>query len=184
MESITGLLQSWNSGDPAALSNLTTLIYLDLHRLASQQLKRERHRQTLQATALVHEAYLRVRPLHHIAWKARAQFLCVMASIMRNVLVDHARERNSLKRTRTEDHTLPDLQLPPDLDVVAVHVALEKLETNHQRAAKVVELRFFGGLDGPECARVLNISLSTAEREWRFARAWLRDEIIGTKVSA
>lgn len=183
MGDITGLLQEWRSGDPGALAKITALIYDDLRRLAAHHLKNERAVQTLGPTALVHEVYLRIQSVRTIDWKTRAQFLSVVAGLMRNVLVDHARKRLALKRSG------PDLGRPQiDLwlestviDVLAVDVALNKLSVEFPRVGRIVELRFFGGLDGPEAAKVLNTSLSTVEREWRFARAWLRDEINGSK---
>jgi RNA polymerase sigma-70 factor (ECF subfamily) len=183
MGDITGLLQEWKSGDPAALGRITALIYDDLRRLAAYHLKNERAALTLGPTVLVHEVYLRIQSVRTIDWKTRAQFLSVVAGLMRNVLVDHARKRLALKRA-SPDVRRPQIDFRSEstvIDVLAVDEALDKLSAQFPRAGRIVELRFFGGLDGPETAKVLNTSLSTVEREWRFARAWLRDEINGSK---
>ena len=179
---ITGLLQEWKSGDPGALARITAVIYEDLRRLAAHHLKEERPEHTLQATALVHEVYLRIHPMQDVDWQTRAHFLAVVTNVMRNILVDHARRRIARKRSVPEEPCA--CTLGPDatnIDIVAIHLALDKMSAHFPRAARVVELRFFGGLDAEEAAGVLGVSLSSVERDWRFARAWLRDEIDGCK---
>jgi RNA polymerase sigma-70 factor, ECF subfamily len=183
MGKITDLLQDWRAGKPEAKDCLIHLIYGDLHRIAARHLRKEQSAFTLQATALVHEVYLRLHSVRGIDWKARGQFMAVVASLMRNILVDHARSRKSLKRHsrggRSPFHL--DLHSESELDVVAVDIALNKMTAEFPRTARVVELRFFGGLNAPEIANVTGLALSTVEREWRFAKAWLREEISGRK---
>jgi len=180
MGKITDLLQDWHSGNQAAKDCLAKLIYEDLHRLAVRHLRKESSAFTLQATALVHEVYLRLHSLRGIDWKARGQFMSVVASLMRNILVDHARSRMSQKRRPLARAPMRlDLHSQSEIDVIAIHIALEKMSSEFPRTSKIVELRFFGGLSAPEIAGVTGLALSTVEREWRFAKAWLREEISG-----
>jgi len=176
MGDITELLQRWHNGDPAALNELTNQVYQELRRMAAHYLRTERPNHTMQATALVHEVYLRLDAMQEFDWHTRAQFFSMVATLMRNILVDHARKRNAQKRALPLDPPSGG-DLATDVDVLAVHLALDKMQAQFPREARVVELRFFGGLDGAEAARVLEVSLSTVERQWRFARAWLRNEI-------
>jgi RNA polymerase sigma factor (TIGR02999 family) len=179
---ITGLLREWRSGDPGALATITAVIYEDLRRLAAHHLKDERPGHTLQATALVHEVFLRIHPMQDVDWQTRAHFLAVITNVMRNILVDHARRRIARKRSVPEEGRRNILRPEAtDIDIVAIHLALDKMSAHFPRAARVVELRFFGGLDAAEAAEVLEVSLTSVERDWRFARAWLRDEIDGNK---
>ena len=177
---ITGLLQEWKSGDPGALARITAVIYEDLRRLAAHHLHGEAPGNTLQATALVHEVYLRIHPMQDVEWQTRAHFLAVVTTVMRNILVDHARRRIARKRCVPEERRRAILrQNATDTDVVAIHLALDKLSVPYPRAARVVELRFFGGLDAAEAAGVLGVSMSSVERDWRLAKACLREEIFG-----
>ncbi|HVF56603.1 MAG TPA: sigma-70 family RNA polymerase sigma factor [Pyrinomonadaceae bacterium] len=182
-DGITGLLEEWNGGSNEALEKLLPLVYRELRRLAAGYLRRERPDHTLQATALVHEAYLHLLELHHIRWQNRAHFVGVAAQMMRRVLVDHARVHNAEKRGGGQV-ALPlddDLMATParDLDLLALDEALERLAAAYPEKARVVELRFFGGLSIDETAGVLEISTPTVERDWRFAKAWLRAELGG-----
>jgi RNA polymerase sigma factor (TIGR02999 family) len=180
-DNVTEWLLRWNEGDESALEQLTPLVYAELHRLAAGYLRRERGDHTLQATALVHEAYLQIRRLDRIEWKNRAHFIGMAARTMRRILVDHARRHISQKRGGPEARAVADIEQPapqPDLNVVALDEALDRFAREHPRQARVVELRFFGGLTSDETAEVLTdgdaqVSSRTVERDWRFARAWL-----------
>ncbi len=173
---VTRWLKEWRAGDDVAIERVTALVYRDLRRLASHHLSTEREGHTLQATALVHEAYLHIESLREIDWKERSQFIAVMAQMMRRVLIDYARRRSAAKRTRVDDPGVLCID-SPSLNVLAIDQVLTRMSVRYPRHAQAVELRFFGGLDAPEIARVLNVSLGTVERDWRFARAWLQTEI-------
>jgi RNA polymerase sigma factor (TIGR02999 family) len=169
------------------LDEMLPLVYEELHRLASSYLARERPDHTLQPTALVHEAYLRLVPQRGVDWGNRAQFLGVAAGMMRRILVNHARDRAAGKRGGGRRRvSLSHVELPaaggeaPDIDLIVLEDALVRLAALDERKAKVVELRFFGGLTMSEVAEVLGISLATVEREWSFSRAWLFDAIDGS----
>lgn len=181
---VTRLLIRWSDGDEAALHALTPLVYDELHRLAKTHLRNERDAHTLQATALVHEAYLSLRKLDRIAWKNKAHFIGIAATTMRRILVDHARRRIAKKRGGIDARILLcNFDVPvsgPDLEITALDEALQKLAKEYPRPARVVELRFFGGLTTEETTEVLRgsdtqISSRTVERDWRFARAWLHN---------
>jgi RNA polymerase sigma factor (TIGR02999 family) len=177
-ESVTFWLQQWRDGDQSALERITALIYRDLRRLASHYLAGEQAGHTLQPTALVHEAYLQVASIRDVDWKTRSHFIALMAQIMRRILIDHARRRKSAKRTPPlAVASGPRGATAATLDVLSVDEALTRMTTRYPRPAQVVELRFFGGLESEEIARVLEISLTTVERDWRFARAWLQDQM-------
>jgi len=177
-ESITFWLQRWHAGSDAALDQLTSLVYADLRRMAARYLQSEQPGHTLQATALVHELYLRIASVQEIDWKGRGQFIAVAAQMMRRILIDHARRRQAMKRDGREAVvTAPRPSLDPD--VLDVDRALGKLASDYPRHAQVVELRFFGGLRSPEIAQTLGLSLRTVERDWQFARAWLQNEVGG-----
>lgn len=184
---VTQLLLAWNAGDRQALDEMLALVYEELHRLASSYLSRERPDHTLQPTALVHEAYLRLINQRDVDWRNRAQFLGLAAGMMRRILVNHARDRAAAKRPGGRDRvslSLVDLSSgAPDVDLIALEEALDKLAANDARKARVVELKFFGGLTADEIAEVMEISRATVEREWSFARAWLYDAIEGTGSS-
>lgn len=184
-EDITGLLRAWRDGDAEALAALTPLVYSELRRLAEQHMRRERQDHTLQATALVHEAFLRLTGGSAPAWEDRTHFFKAAARIMRHVLVDHARSRGYAKRggggrriSLEEGAAVLVEERAPDL--VALDEALTRLAHLDSRQHQVVELRFFGGLSVEETAEVLGISAITVKRDWRSARAWLFAELQGT----
>ncbi|HEY4354985.1 MAG TPA: ECF-type sigma factor [Acidobacteriaceae bacterium] len=179
MESVTRWLELWREGDDAAMERVTALIYRDLRRLAAYHLKAESDAADLQATALVHEVYLRMSSLRSIHWEGRAHFISVVTKMMRQILVDHARARRAAKRSAPEASDVPLIQEHHQLDTLAVDEALERMNRTYPRCAQVVELRFFGDLDFGEIAGVMDISLATVERDWRFARAYLRKAMQG-----
>ncbi|HKW03259.1 MAG TPA: sigma-70 family RNA polymerase sigma factor [Vicinamibacterales bacterium] len=181
MADITGLLQRWRDGDAQALDELTPLVYDELHQLAAPYMRRERPGHTLQPTALVHEAFMRLAGLRRANFENRLHFYGAAAQVMRRILVDHSRRRGAAKRGR--DHlTLPlneatPLGIDTRLDLVALDDALKQLTIVAERPARVVELRFFGGLTVEETALVLGIAPATVKRHWAFARAWLLREL-------
>lgn len=186
-DNVTAWLVKWGQGDQSALEQLTPLVYSELHRLAAGYLRQERGDHTLQATALVHEAYLQIRKLDKVAWQNRAQFIGMAAQMMRRILVDHARKHGAQKRGGPQAHkSIEDNDASvsgPDLNIVALDQALDKFSRDYPRQAQVVELRFFGGLTTEETVEVLNgsslnVSSRTVERDWRFARAWLQHAIV------
>jgi RNA polymerase sigma factor (TIGR02999 family) len=173
---ITSLLDRWGAGDPGAFDELLPLVYAELRRLADAYLRRERGDHTLQPTALVHEAYLRLTGLRTANFENRTHFYGAAATAMRRVLVDHARKRRTLKRGQGAPLSLddaPDVGIDMRIDLVSLDDALEKLARVAPRPAKVVELRFFGGLSVEETATVLSVAPATVKRHWAFARAWL-----------
>ena len=177
---VTRLLADWRGGDPAALERLTPLIYGELRRLAQSHMGRERNDHTLQATAVVHEAYLRLVGKERPGWESRAHFFAVASLLMRRILLDHARRRGAQKRqgpdTANPAKTLDAPHLHPET-LIALDRALERLAVLEPRAARVVELRYFGGLTLDESARVLEVGPATVARDWRRARAWLFREL-------
>lgn len=175
---VTQWLRDWRAGDPAAIERVTVEMYAELRRLAAHYLRGESPGHTLQATALVHEAYLHLDAVREFDWQARGQFLAVMAQMMRRILVDQARRRRALKRDAANAIDLPVIDLgQPVLDVLVVDEALTRLAEQHPRQAEAVELRFFGGLTSPEIATAMSVSLATVERDWRFSKAWLQTEL-------
>jgi RNA polymerase sigma factor (TIGR02999 family) len=179
-EDVTGLLKKWSQGDAAALDELMPLVERELRRLAGAFLRRERPDHTLQPTALVNEAYLRLIDQRGPHWQNRAQFFAVAAQIMRRILVDHARAHAAAKRGGPVRFSLGEADKfgkNPDLEIMALHDVLKRLEEIDPRQSQVVELRFFGGLTIEETAEALNISHATVEREWTMARAWLLREL-------
>lgn len=176
-ESVTEWLHLWKDGDAQALERVTALVYRDLRRLAAYHLNGESQANTLQPTALVHEAYLRVSAIRNIDWQGRSHFLAVVTGTMRRILVDHARARKSAKRDISLGDATSAVGSSSQLDILAVDQALERLAVAYPRCAQVVELRFFGDMDFPEIAQVMDISLATVERDWRFARAWLQKKM-------
>jgi RNA polymerase sigma factor (TIGR02999 family) len=183
---VTGLLRRWREGDREALERLMPLVYQELHRIASRYLRHERPGHTLQSTALVHEAYVKLVDQHHVDWHNRAQFFGLAAQAMRRILVDHARARSREKRGAAAPRVALDAVQPAaaeahvhPADAIALDRALEKLETFDPGQARIVELRFFGGLTVEETADVLGTSPSTVKREWTLARAWLFRELEG-----
>ena len=178
---VTDLLQRWKSGDEEALERLTPLVYDQLHRMAHQYIRKERRGHTLQTTALVNEAYLRMVDYKRVDWQNRAHFFAVSAVVMRRVLVDYARQRTSDKRGgESFQVSLSDnLAFTSEraAELIALDEAIESLNQLYPRRSKVVELRYFGGLNNQEAAEVLKVSEATIERDWRFAKAWLYREL-------
>jgi RNA polymerase sigma factor (TIGR02999 family) len=180
---ITQLLQAWSGGDEAALNQLMPVVYAELHRLAQRFMADERPGHTLQTTALVNEAYLRLADSAHLNWEGRAHFFAVCARVMRRILVDFARSRQALKR----GSDMPPLQLDealavvgkPGTDLLAIDDALTALAAVDARKSQIVELRFFGGLSVKETAEVLKVSEETVLRDWKLAKSWLRRELSG-----
>jgi RNA polymerase sigma-70 factor (ECF subfamily) len=179
-ENLTELLRSWSEGDQRALEQLVPLVYAELHRLARGYMRGERQGHTLQTTALINEAFLRLIDWKNVSWQNRAHFFGASAQLMRRILVDFARSRRNAKRGGDVSRVTWDEGLIPaasGTDVVAVDDALKSLEALDPRKGKIVELRFFGGLSTEETAEVLKISTRTVEREWSLAQAWLLREL-------
>lgn len=178
---VTRLLLDWTKGDRAALDKLVPLVYAELRRLAGRQLQRERPDHTLQPTALVHEAYLRLVDERGLHVHGRAHFLAIAARVMREILVDHARRRGRAKRGGGEPKlALDSAAVPTDpqpVDVIALDEALTRLSVVDPQQSRIVELRFFGGLTIEETAGVLEVSPATIKREWGMAKAWLYREL-------
>ncbi len=184
--SVTALLVAWGSGDASALEALLPSAYAELRRQARRAMRRESAGHTLQPTALVHEAYLRLAGQGRGQWRNRAQFYGVAAQLMRRILVDHARARRAAKRGGADrlhvtlaesDARAPEDGDDPSVEMLALHAALERLVVMDARQARVVELRYFGGLTIEETADALGLSPATVKREWVVARAWLRREL-------
>lgn len=177
---VTGLLHAWGTGDHAAAEAFLLAVYRELHAQASRAMRAESD-VTLQATALVHETYLRLIDQHRVVWKDRAHFFGVSAQLMRRVLVDHARARHADKRGGGVAHLTLDDELATAVDeapeVLALHEALERLAVIDPDQARIVELRYFGGLTIEETAEALSIGQTTVKAEWVIARAWLRREL-------
>jgi RNA polymerase sigma factor (TIGR02999 family) len=176
-EDVTQLLESWSGGDRQALQKLMPLVYDELHRLAQRYLRNERSDHTLQSTALVHEAYLRMVDQKNVRWQNRAHFFGVAAQSIRHILVDHARGHKAAKRgagaaklSLDEAIGVPD---KGEIDLLALDETLERLATLDPQQAQIVELRFFGGLSIEETAEALRISPATVKRDWVMAKAWL-----------
>ena len=179
---VTDLLVGWTGGDERARDEMLPVVYDELRRLARSYLGRERPDHTLQPTALVHEAYLRLVDQQKVNWRNRAQFVALAAVMMRRILVSHARAHAAEKRGAAHKVPLTSDNLPgeaPDIDVIVLHDALEKLSAVDPRKSRIVELKFFGGLTVAEIAEVMQISDATVDRDWNFARAWLYDAIRG-----
>jgi RNA polymerase sigma factor (TIGR02999 family) len=179
-EDVSILLRAWSEGDQSALDKLTPIVYGELRRLAQHYMSRERTGHTLQATALVNEAYLRLVDYKRMRWESRAHFFAVSAQLMRRILVDHAR-RHNLKRGAGAEHVALDETAVVGADqggsLVALDDAMQTLANIDLRKARVVELRYFGGLSVEETAEVLKVSTVTVKRDWRTARAWLYREM-------
>ncbi|HET9528145.1 MAG TPA: sigma-70 family RNA polymerase sigma factor [Pyrinomonadaceae bacterium] len=181
-DAITQLLIDWGEGDQAALDRLMPLVYSELRRLATNYLRRERAGHTLQPTALVNEAYLKLVGQRNAKWQNRAHFFAISAQLMRRILVDHARRHQAEKRGGSAQQRLSitsaeEFATQPAVDLLALNEALEELSKMDPQQGRIVELKFFGGLSIDETAEVLGISHSTVEREWKSARAWLRREL-------
>jgi RNA polymerase sigma-70 factor, ECF subfamily len=182
-EDVTGLLRAWRAGDRRALEDLVPLLDRELHRIAKRQMASQPADHTLQTTALVNEAYLRLIDAKRASWQDRSHFIAACSQIMRRILVDHARRRQAAKRgggilvASLENAEAWVTSVEPDTDVVALDEALKILAKVDPRKAKVVELRFFGGLSVKETAAALDISGESVLRDWRLARAWLAREL-------
>ncbi len=180
-QDVTLLLARVSEGDNSAPGKLLELVYDDLRHLAAAYMKDERGDHTLQATALVHEAYLRLVDWENVTWENRAQFFAVAAQVMRRVLVDHARGKNAAKREGSQHKLALDEAVSfaseKEFDVLALEEALSSLEQLDPRQAKIVEMRFFGGLSIEEVAHVLKLSPTTIKREWTIAKAWFQREL-------
>lgn len=189
---VTKLLRAWGAGDAQASESLVRVVYAELHRQAQLALRRESNGHTLQPTALVHEAWLRLGDQHHARWESRSQFFAIAAQMMRRVLLDHARARHALKRGGaglqvslgdgdffSAESRAPASQATPidPLDIIVLDEALGRLAVLDPQKARLVELRYFAGLSIPETAAALGISTATVGREWAIARMWLRREL-------
>ena len=187
-DDLTELLIEWGQGDKAALDRLTPLVYDEIRRIAHRYVQRERVGQTLQTTALVNEAYLRLAGSANIAWQNRAHFYAVTAQVMRRILIDHARRRQYVKHGGETQRVAFEVAIsevglmsqPRAAELLALDEALDELARLDPRKSRVIELRYFGGLSLEETAKVLEVSLMTIRRDWRAAKAWLfrrmRDE--------
>lgn len=178
---LTQLIRAWGEGDAAALDSLLQAAYPELHRIAANYFRHERSGHTLQSTALINEAFMRLVRAPHRDWKDRAHFFAFSALLMRGILVDHARARRAEKRGPS-----PTLRVEPDsastpeapVDILDLHLALEELERLDPLQSRIVELRYFGGLSIPETARMARVSESTVKREWIIAKAWLHRRLL------
>ena len=180
-DDVTGLLLEWRHGDREALNRLIPLVYDELHRLAARQLRRERATHTLQTTALVNEAYIRLIDQRRVQWQDRDHFFAVASQLIRRILVSHARSRKALKRGGAQTTLVLDESIATprrrEVDLEALDDALEALARLDQQRARIVELRFFGGLSIESTANFLQISPATVKRHWNLAKAWLYREI-------
>lgn len=177
---ITELLDQWKAGDQAALNDLLPLVYDELRRLAHQQLRKERSDHTIQSTALVHEAYLRLKKRGNVQFENRSHFLAICSQLMRQILVEYARGRRAAKREGGYKVTLDEAALPAktrNVDLVLLDDALNELEKLDLQQSRIVELRYFGGLSIEETSEVLKVSPATVKRDWSTARAWLLHQI-------
>lgn len=178
---ITELLQAWQRGDASALERLMPLVMSELRDLAKSYMRKEKQGHTLQTTALINEAYIKLVEQKRVDWQNRSHFFGVAALCMRRILVDHAKAQGRNKRGGSVEHiALSDDKIIPaekSAELIALDEALQKLSQQDERKSKVVELKYFGGLNMEEIAEVLNVSKTTVEREWRMARAWLQREL-------
>jgi RNA polymerase sigma-70 factor (ECF subfamily) len=178
---VTDLLIAWGGGDRSALDRLVPVVHAELRRLARRQMSRERPDHTLQTSALVNEAYLRLIDLSRVRWQDRGHFFAMSARIMRRILVDHSRSRSSLKRGAARKMAAFEEALAvsnePSVDLVALDDALNELESHDPRKSQVIEMRFFGGLSVEETAEALQVSAETVKRDWRLAKLWLLREL-------
>lgn len=179
---VTQLLREWSRGDRAALDKLIPIVYDELRRQAANYMRRERPGQSLQTTALVHEAYLRLVDQKVVEWQNRNHFFAIAAQLMRRILVDHARQHHAAKRGGADLKLLPldEAEVALDvegIDLIALDEALKRLALLDEQQSRVVELRFFSGLSVEETAEVLSMSARTVKREWRAAKAWLWNEL-------
>lgn len=183
---VTQLLIAWSDGDEAALEKLTPLVYAELHQLAQRYMSHERESHTLQTSALINEAYLRLIDWKNVRWQNRAHFVGVAAQLMRKILVDHARNRGRLKRGGAAIKAPLDeamiISNEPTADLIALDEALNRLATLDERKSRIVELRFFGGMSVDETAVILGTSPRSVAREWNLSKAWLYLELSGEKM--
>ena len=182
-QEVTLLLKQWSNGDPQALERLISLVYPELRAIAARYMARERVGHTLQPTALVHEAYLRLVWQPEKEWEGRKHFFAVAARIVRGILVDYARTRGRSKRSggRLQVTVPARSQMPGGIDLLDLHDALEGLQKIDGEQSRIVELRFFGGLSMEEVGEALGISTSTAKREWTIAKTWIRRHLQGER---
>jgi RNA polymerase sigma-70 factor (ECF subfamily) len=187
-DDLTGLLIEWGHGDKAALDRLTPLVYDEIRRIAHRYVQRERDDHTLQTSALVNEAYLRLAGSTNISWQNRAHFYAVTAQVMRRILIDHARRRQYLKhggevQRIAFDEAIAETTMtqPRAAELLALNEGLDELAKLDPRKSQVVELRYFGGLNIDETAKVLEVSPMTVRRDWRAAKAWLYKKLKGEK---
>jgi RNA polymerase sigma-70 factor (ECF subfamily) len=182
-DDVTRLLKEWSGGDRAALDALIPLVHQELRRVAARHLRRERSDHTLQATALVNEAYMRLADQRTPHWQNRLQFYAVASRLMRRILIDHARRRQAARRGSAPQRIeLEDVEAAgrgADFDLLALDEALDALALQDERQARMVEMRYFGGLSVEETAEALQVSPSTVKSDWRLARAWLRRFLAG-----
>jgi RNA polymerase sigma factor (TIGR02999 family) len=179
-DDVSILLRAWSEGDRGALEKLTPIVYDELHRLARRYMRGERHGHSLQATALVNEAYTRLVDYKRMQWQDRAHFFAVSAQLMRRILVEHARRRNQKRGGGVQHISLDETAIiggPQDTDLVTLDDAMNALSKLDPRKVQVVEMRFFGGLSVEETAEVLKVSPITIKRDWRAARMWLYREL-------
>jgi RNA polymerase sigma factor (TIGR02999 family) len=180
-DEVTGLLQAWRRGDSGAEERLLGIVYAELQRIARRHIARESPGHTLQTTALVNEAYLRLLGQKGVDWADRAHFFAIASTMMRRILVDHARARLAGKRAHRQTPLSVATGLPAaggrEVELLDLDRALDLLAAEHPRTARIVEMRFFGGLENAEIGTVLELSERTVEREWSYARAWLRREL-------
>jgi RNA polymerase sigma-70 factor, ECF subfamily len=185
-EDVTRLLVAWSNGDAAARDSLMHLIYAELHRLAARYMRSEGPGHTLNTTALVNEAYLRLVNQNNVNWQNRAHFFAVSAQAMRNILIDMARTRNRLRRGGGAQHvSLDDALVFSESraeELIALDDALTHLAKLDERKSRIVEMRYFAGLNAEETAEVLKVSVATVDREWKRARAWLYNELKNSAV--
>jgi RNA polymerase sigma-70 factor (ECF subfamily) len=188
-DEITEMLRAWGEGDREALEALVPRVYDELHRQAHRYLQGERHNHTLQTSALINEAYIRLAGQRDVQWQNRTHFFGIAASIMRRILVDYARTQQRVKRGGNEEDLPLDVALSvvaditneqTKIDLILLNSALDKLSEIDERLARIVELRYFSGLTLEETARVLDVSEMTVKRDWNLAKAWLRREITST----
>jgi len=181
---ITQLLDAWSSGNQSALDELYPLVYDELHRLARRYMSREKKGHTLQTTALINEAYVRLVDQRNVHWANRSHFFAISAQIMRRILIDHARSHAYAKRGGGQEQVSLDetatLQVTRAAELIKLDDALQSLAELDQRRSKVVELRYFGGLSNDEIAQALGISPNTVTRDWNMARAWLYQQLAGS----
>jgi RNA polymerase sigma factor (TIGR02999 family) len=182
---VTQLLQRWQSGEASALDRLVPYVYNELHRIARRYMAAERPSHTLQASALINEAYLRLIDWKNVEWANRCHFFSVGAQMMRKVLIDHARARGSQKRGGAAERITLDTSVlvrsEKSMDLLALNDALDRLEQFDPRKSRVVELRIFGGLTNEETAEAMEISVITVRRDWKLALAWLKKELDGER---